>query len=120
MWSIIHLSYNYDFLLIISSSLTQMDGHESRVFALKYHPTDPNILVSAGWDDTVQFWDKRVENSIRYCMKCMCISVVAVKIFYASVSAFKFSKPLWFLYFCYFVWLYTCHVLCVVSSVLAR
>ena len=40
-----------------------MDGHTSRVYALKYHPTDPNILVSA---DTVQFWDKRAENSIRY------------------------------------------------------
>ena len=43
-----------------------MDGHTSRVYALKYHPTDPNVLVSAGWDDTVQFWDGRSENSIRY------------------------------------------------------
>ena len=31
-----------------------MDGHASRVFSLKYHPTDPYMLISGGWDDTVQ------------------------------------------------------------------
>ncbi len=42
-----------------SMSVSVMDGHMSRVFALVYHPSDPQILVSAGWDDTVQvgiFW----------------------------------------------------------------
>ena len=97
-----------------------MDGHESRVFALKYHPTDTNILVSAGWDDTVQFWDKRVENSIRYCMKCMCMSIVAVKFSMPLCLLLNFQSHCGFFYFCYFVWLYTCCVLCVVSSVLAR
>jgi WD40 repeat protein len=42
-----------------------MDGHMNRVFALQYHPTDPNLLISGGWDDTVQFWDIRVSQSIR-------------------------------------------------------
>ena len=26
----------------------------SRVFSLCYHPSDPNIMMSAGWDDTIQ------------------------------------------------------------------
>ena len=30
------------------------DGHTSRVFSLKFDPTDPNILYSGGWDKTVQ------------------------------------------------------------------
>ena len=38
----------------------------NRVFALRYHPTDPHLLVSGGWDDTVQFWDIRLHESIRY------------------------------------------------------
>ena len=38
----------------ISMTYSVMDGHMSRVFGLTYHPTDPHILVSAGWDDTLQ------------------------------------------------------------------
>ncbi|KAI8617166.1 WD40-repeat-containing domain protein [Chytriomyces sp. MP71] len=40
-------------------------GHSSRVFASKFHPTDQNILISGGWDNTVQVWDLRVAHSIR-------------------------------------------------------
>ena len=43
-----------------------MDGHMGRVFSLKYHPSDPRVVVSAGWDDTVQFWDTRSKHSVRY------------------------------------------------------
>lgn len=43
-----------------------MDGHMGRVFSLKYHPSDTRMLVSAGWDDTVQFWDTRSKHSVRY------------------------------------------------------
>ena len=43
-----------------------MDGHMSRVYALKFHPSDTKILLSGGWDDTVQFWDTRQRHSIRY------------------------------------------------------
>ena len=28
-------------------------GHSNRVFSLKYHPDDPNIILSGGWDNTV-------------------------------------------------------------------
>lgn len=29
-------------------------GHSNRVFSLKFNPDDPNIIVSGGWDNTVQ------------------------------------------------------------------
>lgn len=40
-------------------------GHSNRVFSLKFKPSDPNIVVSGGWDNTVQIWDLRVESSVR-------------------------------------------------------
>ena len=43
-----------NYILSISMSPSVMDGHMSRVFSLCYLPKDPNIMVSAGWDDTVQ------------------------------------------------------------------
>ena len=36
-------------------------GHSNRIFSIKFHPSDENILVSGGWDNTVQVWDVRVE-----------------------------------------------------------
>lgn len=41
-------------------------GHSNRVFSLKFNPSDPNILVSGGWDNTVQVWDIRTETSVRH------------------------------------------------------
>lgn len=34
-------------------------GHSNRVFAAKFHPADSNIIVSGGWDNTIQIWDSR-------------------------------------------------------------
>jgi WD40 repeat protein len=48
-----------------SRDTSVMDGHMSRVYALKFHPSDTKILLSGGWDDTVQFWDTRQRHSIR-------------------------------------------------------
>merc|ERR1719394_2342460 len=42
-----------------------MDGHKSSVYALKHHPNDIWNFISAGWDDTVQFWDRREGRSNR-------------------------------------------------------
>ena len=39
------------------SATTQ--GHANRIFAIKFNPEDPNILVSGGWDNTVKVWDMR-------------------------------------------------------------
>lgn len=32
-------------------------GHTNRVFAVKFHPSDSNTLLSGGWDKTVQVWN---------------------------------------------------------------
>ncbi|KAJ3158825.1 hypothetical protein HDU86_002512 [Geranomyces michiganensis] len=40
-------------------------GHSNRIFAVKFHPTDSNCLISAGWDNTVQIWDSRIARSVR-------------------------------------------------------
>ena len=40
-------------------------GHANRVFSLKFFPDDENILMSAGWDNTVQLWDLRMDDAVR-------------------------------------------------------
>jgi COMPASS component SWD3 len=39
-------------------------GHSNRIFSLKFHPDDPNFLISGGWDNTLLFWDTREGKSI--------------------------------------------------------
>ena len=41
-------------------------GHSNRVFALHYHKTMPNLLFSAGWDNTIQFYDMRMQRNFGY------------------------------------------------------
>lgn len=40
-------------------------GHSNRVFSLKYLPENDNVLLSGGWDGTVQVWDLRAGHSVR-------------------------------------------------------
>lgn len=40
-------------------------GHSNRVFAIKFHPDDPEVLLTGGWDNTIQFWDMRVGHSVK-------------------------------------------------------
>ena len=49
-----------------SGNFDRVDGHHNRVFAGVYHPTDPNIFITGGWDNSVQFWDSRVQGSVRF------------------------------------------------------
>lgn len=42
-----------------------MNGHRFRVFALQYSPNHPNVFISGGWDDTVQYWDDRQDHSVK-------------------------------------------------------
>jgi WD40 repeat protein len=39
-------------------------GHSNRIFGLRFHPKNANILVTAGWDDTIQVWDINKEMSV--------------------------------------------------------
>ncbi|CAK9795835.1 Uncharacterized WD repeat-containing protein alr2800 [Anthophora quadrimaculata] len=48
-----------------SESLEVMDGHKSRVFSACFNPKSAHELISAGWDDTVQFWDTRQPYALR-------------------------------------------------------
>ena len=34
-------------------------GHSGRIFCLKFHPENDNMLVTGGWDKTIQFYDVR-------------------------------------------------------------
>ncbi|KAG5188926.1 WD40-repeat-containing domain protein [Tribonema minus] len=40
-------------------------GHSNRVFALKYVPRERDMVLTGGWDNTVQFWDARAGHSVR-------------------------------------------------------
>ena len=40
-------------------------GHSNRVFSLKFYPIDPNVILSGGWDNTIQIWDLRQERAVR-------------------------------------------------------
>jgi len=45
--------------------LADQVGHSNRIFALKWKPDDPNILMSGGWDNCVLMWDLRSKNCFR-------------------------------------------------------
>ncbi|XP_011703403.1 PREDICTED: WD repeat-containing protein 5-like isoform X1 [Wasmannia auropunctata] len=49
-----------------SDALDVMDGHKSRVFSACFNPKSAYELISAGWDDTIQFWDTRQAHSLRF------------------------------------------------------
>lgn len=38
--------------------------HKMRIFAVKFHPMNPNIIVTGGWDNTVKVWDPRENQAI--------------------------------------------------------
>mmetsp|Transcript_12401 Transcript_12401/g.29104 ORF Transcript_12401/g.29104 Transcript_12401/m.29104 type:complete len:426 (+) Transcript_12401:80-1357(+) len=40
-------------------------GHSNRIFSIKWHNTDENLLMSGGWDNTIQIWDTRLQKSVR-------------------------------------------------------
>ena len=43
----------------------QKVGHSNRIFSLKFASQDEHMLLSAGWDNTVQVWDVRVDRPQR-------------------------------------------------------
>eukprot|EP00993_Chasmostoma_nieuportense_P001544 NODE_2416_length_1183_cov_129.358902_g2212_i1.p1 GENE.NODE_2416_length_1183_cov_129.358902_g2212_i1~~NODE_2416_length_1183_cov_129.358902_g2212_i1.p1 ORF type:complete len:361 (-),score=66.62 NODE_2416_length_1183_cov_129.358902_g2212_i1:96-1178(-) len=41
------------------------EGHSARICAVKWHPKDPNVLLTGGWDRTIRMWDVRQPNTVR-------------------------------------------------------
>ena len=35
-------------------------GHSNRVYCVKYNLENPKIIISGGWDQTMQVWDTRI------------------------------------------------------------
>ena len=42
----------------------KMAGHNSLISCLKSHPTDPNILLTGGWDNTMKYYDIRARKPV--------------------------------------------------------
>jgi WD40 repeat protein len=55
-------------LFKMGNEIDKSQGHSNRAFSLKYHPIDPNVLVTGSWDDMVKFWDLRqgTRQAVRY------------------------------------------------------
>jgi len=45
--------------------LADFPGHSNRVFCVKFNKTDPNMIISGGWDNTVQIYDTRYRGPVR-------------------------------------------------------
>ena len=41
-----------------------LPGHSNRIFCTKFNPTDPNMLVSGGWDNTICVYDIRYRGPV--------------------------------------------------------
>lgn len=40
-------------------------GHTQKIFGLRFHPKEPHIFVTAGWDNCMKIWDKRISRCAR-------------------------------------------------------
>jgi WD40 repeat protein len=40
-------------LAFTMKNLADQPGHSNRIFCVKYNKTDPNMIVSGGWDNTI-------------------------------------------------------------------
>lgn len=61
--------YNYETKQLLETlkmgKIEETIGHSNRIFCIKFHPKDPNILMSGGWDSTIQIWDRSLNQSIK-------------------------------------------------------
>ena len=44
---------------------SSIDGHVRRIFSVKCNPVNENYFISAGWDDTIQYWDVRQPHAVK-------------------------------------------------------
>ncbi len=59
MYKLLNVVFSY------SGYSSEITGHSNRVYCVKYNPVEVNQIFSGGWDDTVQIWDDRMQNSIK-------------------------------------------------------
>ncbi|EMP26581.1 Signaling threshold-regulating transmembrane adapter 1 [Chelonia mydas] len=52
-----HILQAPDFM---TGDVTPSSGHSRRIFALRFHPGERHVFLTAGWDDCVKIWDKRM------------------------------------------------------------
>eukprot|EP01017_Pseudomicrothorax_dubius_P010530 TRINITY_DN13774_c0_g1_i5.p1 TRINITY_DN13774_c0_g1~~TRINITY_DN13774_c0_g1_i5.p1 ORF type:complete len:365 (-),score=62.76 TRINITY_DN13774_c0_g1_i5:167-1261(-) len=50
--------------VVFNGAEWQYTGHSNRVFAVKFLNDNPNMLISGGWDNTIQIWDIREGKSV--------------------------------------------------------
>jgi len=48
----------------LEGGILSYPGHSNRVFSVKFLPEDPNVIISGGWDCTIQIWDIREGKSV--------------------------------------------------------
>eukprot|EP00039_Didymoeca_costata_P005845 m.85177 g.85177 ORF g.85177 m.85177 type:complete len:398 (-) comp12999_c0_seq1:1436-2629(-) len=53
-------------LRLTSVNIQAPRGHANRIFALLYHPKKENVIISAGWDRTIQLWDSTQKEPVQY------------------------------------------------------
>ncbi len=53
------------FFFATRSTYKNTSGHSNRIFSVKFKADDPNLVLSGGWDNTVQIWDLRTGHSVR-------------------------------------------------------
>lgn len=41
-------------------------GHSNRIFCVKFNPQEPNMIVSGGWDRTIQIYDLRTRGPVNF------------------------------------------------------
>ena len=48
----------------IHSRGLRVNGHVNRIFSIRCHPEDSNVLASAGWDGAIKIYDIRAKNPV--------------------------------------------------------
>lgn len=48
------VNYSVEQLLKWHSHGDETAGHANRIFSVHFHPTNPNMIISGGWDNTIQ------------------------------------------------------------------
>lgn len=51
-------------LAMVMKEKGELPGHSNRIFCVKFNHVDPNMMVSGGWDNTIQIYDIREKGPV--------------------------------------------------------